>query len=185
MCLIQRSAPNRYSELVTELKNASYVGNDEYPTTSADAYDLLLRRCNIVPTASNNRRRGNGLMFTQTEDGGNDQPVPGRDGTILLDKRCFRCQKRGHIRPNCSEVAQTGLLQLRYNFVQSDDHDVIPKSWILLDTCSTSSVGNNPKLVHNIVDCPKSDQLTLVTNGGSQNFTQFTSLNLFPFETSL
>ena len=103
-CLIQRSDPNRYSELVTELKNASYVGNDECPSTSADAHDLLLRRCNIVPTASNNRRRGNGLMFTQTEDGGNDQPVPGRDGTILLDKRCFRCQKRGHIRPNCPEV---------------------------------------------------------------------------------
>ena len=69
MCLIQRSDLNRYSELVTELKNASYVGNDEYPTTTADAYDLLLRRCNTVPTNPRGRGRGNGLQFTQTEGG--------------------------------------------------------------------------------------------------------------------
>ena len=69
MCLIQRSDLNRYSELVTELKNASYVGNDEYPTTTADAYDLLLRRCNTVPTNPRGCGRGNGLQFTQTEGG--------------------------------------------------------------------------------------------------------------------
>ena len=52
MCLLQRSDPARYSELLTELKNVSYVGNDELPTIPADVYDLLLRRCNTISTQS-------------------------------------------------------------------------------------------------------------------------------------
>ena len=190
MCLLQRSDQARYSELLTELKNASFVENDEYPVTSADAYDLLLRRCNNVPTqprsgggSGSNGCRGSGLMFAQTEGGRNeDIRVPGRDGTTLTDdRRCFRCNKLGHICPNCPQQGtQAGLLQVRYNFVQSGGEEIIPKSWILLDTCSTASVGNNTSLVYDISDCPPDNWLTLVTNGGSQVFKQMACLNLFP-----
>jgi hypothetical protein len=58
--------------------------------------------------------------------------------------------------------------------------DMIPKSWILLDTCSTSNCCNNIDLIHNLRDCSDDEQLTVHTNGGIKVFSQVGSLNLFP-----
>ena len=44
----------------------------------------------------------------------------------------------------------------------------IPKSWVLLDTCSTVSVTNSTNIVTNIRDYEYHEYLKAVTNGGSQ-----------------
>ena len=56
----------------------------------------------------------------------------------------------------------------------------IPKSWVLLDTCSTVSVTNNTNLVTNIRDCEHHEYLKAVTNGGSQLYKQLADMILFP-----
>mmetsp|Transcript_11452 Transcript_11452/g.16608 ORF Transcript_11452/g.16608 Transcript_11452/m.16608 type:complete len:173 (+) Transcript_11452:733-1251(+) len=69
---------------------------------------------------------------------------------------------------------------MSYNFAQSDD--VIPKSWLLLDTCSSSSITNNSALVTGLCDFTEEEVLTVRTNGDTKTFTQIGHLCLFPLE---
>ena len=56
----------------------------------------------------------------------------------------------------------------------------IPKSWILLDTCSTCNVSNNPTLVTDIRECSSAESLTAHTNGGLQKYEHVANLKLLP-----
>ena len=56
----------------------------------------------------------------------------------------------------------------------------IPLNWILLDTCSTCDVTNNPALVNDIRACKPNDRLTAYTNGGKQVYDQIANLNILP-----
>ena len=115
--------------------------------------------------------------------------IPGRDGTTV-NFQCYRCQDFGHLANNypSSETrsrgstprSAVGLVQVRLNFAQADN--MIPKSWILLDTCSTSSCCNNLALLSGLKDCTDDTALTIYTNGGQKTFNQVGLLNLFPLE---
>ena len=50
ICLIKRSDPGRYGIVLDELKNAAFVGRDEYPSSPADVHDLLVRRSGFFNT---------------------------------------------------------------------------------------------------------------------------------------
>ena len=202
MCLMQRSDPNRFAPLLEELKNSSFLGKDDYPKTAAEAYALLLRRASPVPSGNRGGGGRHGVQFVQAygNDGAGNNPrrnnsnddlelVAGRDGSKVY-KRCYNCNRMGHVRAQCPESRSgTSVLQFRYNFLQSGGagtdgtrDKVVNKNWILLDTCSTASVGNNQALVHNIHACPPEEQLTLVGQGGEETFTDFATLNLLPIK---
>jgi hypothetical protein len=121
-------------------------------------------------------------------------PVPGRDGTTIV-AQCYRCQEWGHLANNCSSntprgrgnggnEGQSGVgmmqVQMGLNFAHSEN--LIPKSWLLLDTCSTSSVTNNLDLVHAVRTCSKEEVLTVHTNGGTKSFSQLGHLRLLPLQ---
>ena len=72
-------------------------------------------------------------------------------------------------------------LQVRVGFAQSDSVS-IPSTWILLDPCSTSSVGCNADLIGPIRDCTKDEFLTVYTNGGQKSFRQVATLKLHPLD---
>ena len=50
---------------------------------------------------------------------------------------------------------------------EPEERNIIPRSWILLDTCSTHCVGCNKDLIHDIRKCTKDEVLCIETNGGS------------------
>ena len=56
----------------------------------------------------------------------------------------------------------------------------INKNCILLDTCSTHSVSNNPDLVTKIEQCDPDDFLTLTTNARCRTFKQHARLKFLP-----
>ena len=56
----------------------------------------------------------------------------------------------------------------------------IPSSCILLDTCSTCDVANNPDLVNNIRTCTPEERLTAYTNGEKQVYNLCAELNILP-----
>ena len=58
----------------------------------------------------------------------------------------------------------------------------IPLSWVLLDTCSTCDISNNPGLVKDIHTCRPEDRLTAYTNGGVQVYSKIADLKLFPIK---
>ena len=57
---------------------------------------------------------------------------------------------------------------------------MIPKSWLLLDTCTTRSVLNNKNKVTSITNCKEDKFLKLHTNGGPAFFKQMAKLKLLP-----
>ena len=102
--LLQTSDTVRYRNLNKELQNGSYVGKDNYPTTSRGAYELMVRRSEVyqsIGNGGNGGGRGNSnvcgnqqnqrksVMFLQQDSNrGNsngcppeDKLVPGKDGS--------------------------------------------------------------------------------------------------------
>ena len=66
------------------------------------------------------------------------------------------------------------------HMLTQDDSFHIPKSWVLLDTCSTCDMSNNPDLVTHIRACTPNEVLLAYTNGGSQKFEQIADLRILP-----
>ena len=119
-----------------------------------------------------------------------DQLMPGKDGSTC-SLECYYCHEWGHISNNCpqippgcvrgggggrdggaqtGEIYGTGLLQIYIFFAQNTD-EMIPSSWTLLDTCTTSNVCKKEEMIGNIHDYTSDETLRVYTNGGSNNFT--------------
>lgn len=93
MCLIQRADTNRFGGLIDRLKNSMDVGRDEYPTTVADAYDLLVRSASDVTSRNNgsnrNNRQNTRVMFAQQRANNETATlVAGTDGRIIPQVDC-------------------------------------------------------------------------------------------------
>ena len=69
-------------------------------------------------------------------------------------------------------------LQLTQDGVCAD----IPRSWILLDTCSLNSTSNDAQHVENITQCFFGREMTTITNGGPKCFEKEATLKIFPLK---
>ena len=114
--------------------------------------------------------------------------VPSIDVTNI-DAECYYCRVTGHLSNNCPELpverrpnrgsgergsggrTGTGMFHIRVGLEQHDD-GIIPYTWLLRDTCSTSIVSNNPDMFKNIWECLEEEILTVVTNGGNKAFNE-------------
>ena len=125
--------------------------------------------------------RGNG-PFTRKNEDNSDEIVPGRDDETKSNIKCFECQFHGHYRGDCLYEGRVGVItvQLGHIFTQEEEMVDIPKSWVLLDTCSVVSVTNNTNLVTNIRDCEHHEYLKAMTNRGSQLYKRLADMILFP-----
>ena len=116
----------------------------------------------------------------------NRTSFPGVDGTTI-DEEWYYCHMPVHLSNNFHEVpveqhrnrgagergsvgrTGTAMCQIHAGFAHND-YGIIPSTWLLLDTCSTSSVGKNPDMFKNIWGCLEEERLTVVTNGGKNVF---------------
>ena len=48
---LKRSNQNRYGIFLTELQNSAHLNRDEYPTSEAEALDLMVRRSGSFNTS--------------------------------------------------------------------------------------------------------------------------------------
>jgi hypothetical protein len=134
-----------------------------------------------------------GMTFVQA-----GEAIAGADGVTHTHVTCFRCDHKGHYADKCPDSPNATLLQTEAavavtllqashteTIVATDDanpvsdftfaqlpsrHELIPLSWVLLDSQSTVSVFKPPQFLSNIRR--SNSQLKVHTNGG----TQFASL---------
>jgi hypothetical protein len=134
-----------------------------------------------------------GVSFLQ-QDG---SLIPGTDGETHHDIKCFNCNKKGHYASSCPDTEGVQLLQMANIGIDDGDdtyesafsflnvghqpeeclftqaatgHNLIPPTWILLDSQSTVSVFKNRHLLSDIWTSPRT--LRVHTNGGTQLSTQ-------------
>ena len=103
------------------------------------------------------------------------------------------CKQFGHIAWNCTldeEPVQSrkevAVLQQGVSLFQKYNTDeVINKTWILLDSCSTDTVFKNPDLVANIRTGSADEELRMLTNGGSVTYKDVADCKLLPLKVHL
>ena len=96
-------------------------------------------------------------------------PVPGIDGSTI-DEELYYCHVPGNLSNNspkvpvdrgcnceaddrgCGVRPGTGMCHI-YVILAQHDYGIIPSTWLLIDTCSTSSVGKNLYIFRNIWRC--------------------------------
>ena len=197
-------------KLLDDLRSLANRGRDDYPITLSDAFNLLVRESGEYDSVRkpNPRFRGGGgrfgggrgrqsymfaqrggrgqgeeYTFTRVNENSSSEVVPGTDGVTHQGITCYGCQFMGHYRNQCPYCTRSGFISVHVGllFTQGKVFD-IPLSWILLDTCSTCDVSNNPNLVTNIHTCDQEDRLTAYTNRGAQLYNLITDLILLPIQ---
>ena len=109
------------------------------------------------------------------------QMTPGVDG-ITMDVQCYKCSGWGHIAPSCPVTKPVGSQHLMKRMQLTQDGADIPRSWILLDTCSSNSTSNDARHVKNITQCFFGEEMTTITNGGPKCFKKEATLKIFPLK---
>lgn len=101
MCLLCQANKERHGHIMTHLKNAFTLGNDKFPETVTEAYNLLLHMKNSNNTSHGGYRNsgGNdGLTFVTHGNGGDD------DDSVKpwhSEMTCYNCGERGHVAKFC------------------------------------------------------------------------------------
>ena len=174
--LLKCADESRFNPLAKRLKEATYLDQDEYPTSLATMYELMTKSySNIQSTTNNNnsRNRQNGVSLLQRNDTNENEGVPGTDGRTF-DIICYNCNRRGHYVSSCPETNTTiGISNLQYGYMMTqtlDKRGLIPPDWVLLNTCSTDNIIHNISLMMNTRKCSRHKEMKIHTNGGSLSY---------------
>ena len=107
-----------YEDLVVDLENDYLKGNDYFPSSVNDAYQLMAnfsKRKGLGAQQPGRRNNGIGFMqttatsFLQKSDGLN--LVPGVDGITHKGVQCWNCKATGHYSNKCPKKDRVNLLQ--------------------------------------------------------------------------
>ena len=104
-----------YEDLVIDLENDYLKGNDHFPSSVNEEYQLMSnfsKKKGSVGAPQVNRRY-NGVGFLQNSTTGSDKSslVPGVDGITHKDIQCWTCKGTGHYSNKCPNKGSVNLLQ--------------------------------------------------------------------------
>jgi len=164
LAFLKRADCRRFGTLRADLENEFSRRNDQYPINLTAAFSLLVnfkppkreepRRNTRSQEAAVEEE--DGMTFVQS-----GAVIPGADGVTHTGVTCFRCEYKGHYADKCPNGLNATLLQVEAanavtllqashtkaivaddnnanhevsNFTFTPRHDLIPSSWVLLDS---------------------------------------------------
>ena len=98
--LLKNADEKRYGGLSKSLKEGSFLARDEYPISIASMYELMVKysaQNNTNNSINRDDRRRGGILLTQLGEDNSGEIVPGYYCITIADKKCFKCNKCGHI----------------------------------------------------------------------------------------
>jgi hypothetical protein len=159
MAFLRGTDSKRYSTLWSDLTNQQTCGNDQYPKDLAAAYSMLVKyhapalfcpaNITATPTPSIAIPPLNAHTFVQPISA---TSKAGSEGVVHRVITCYNCNNIRHYANKCPTALT--LIQYCYMLIHSattmeeSRHEGIPSDWLLLDSQSTISVFNNPKMVY-------------------------------------
>jgi hypothetical protein len=171
--ILVRADRGRYGKLIEEIENDFLKGNNDYPKTPTEAYNLLVNYRHY----SNNKRTN--------IQGGLDQVAFVTEGKRTRGNgdhshiTCFKCNKKGHYKSDCPEmrntqqqqtqetniVTATTLTTIATTLSTSTTESRINPMWILCDNESTVDIFNNKDILTNIRSAERPIKLKGIEGG--------------------
>ena len=98
-----RTDKSKYEHLWNELRINMSQGDDKYPHNISSAHNILY---NYSMPNNNNNTNDKHIILSQvnsddSENRGNNAPIPGTYGNCNPLVTCYNCNKKGHIRRMC------------------------------------------------------------------------------------
>lgn len=184
----------RYGALYNLLHEQDVLGNDAYPVSLSDAYNMMvIHKSKKVQSRGGGGPRNNQVsrfkqrhQFIQHSTG---KVIEGTDGRTFSETKCYNCNNMGHISTFCPEVNKNQkegatMAQIGVCLAQKGKEKAysISKWWVLLDTCSSATTVCNKALLHNIVDASEDESILLHSDGGVQLYNKVGIMNDFPLQ---
>ena len=131
-----RKDKSKYEHLWNEPRINMSQGDDRYPRDISSARNVLY---NYSMLNNNNNTNDTQVILSQvnsddSENRGNNSQIPGTDSKCYPIVTCYKCNKKGHIIPMSPS---SDSVQFFAATITSLDDNIIQRSWILLDTCSS------------------------------------------------
>jgi hypothetical protein len=181
--ILVRADRNRYGKLIEEIENDFLMGNNNYPETPTEAYNLLVNYKNYNSTNKRNGPPPGGLdqiAFVATGREEDEQEIkPKKDRSKLM---CFNCLQYGHYKSECrnpdprkqgtTPTMTATTLMTRARILTLHEEEAINPMWILCDTESTIDIVKNPSMITNIRRAKKTIELTGIGGEGSIRIQQ-------------
>ena len=120
VAVIKRSNPERFKNLIKDIRAQHSYGQDLYPATVEIAHNMLNKHELLN---KHDKRNSNGTRQAKPDDKGNGarsgergnrfgyaqqyaqrEVVPGDDGRVFPHVTCFECRKKGHYSDHCPNM---------------------------------------------------------------------------------